>query len=39
MLWVGDKDEERRRRVGYKSLEAYLEEKFPDSRRNATAQP
>jgi len=35
MLWVGDKDEERRRRVGYKSLEAYLEEKFPDSRRKA----
>jgi len=35
MLWVGDRNEERRRMVGYKSFEAYLEEKFPDSRRKA----
>ena len=35
MLWVGDRNEERRRMVGYQSFEAYLEEKFPDSRRKA----
>ena len=35
MLWVWERDEERRRMVGYKGFEAYLEEKFPDSRRKS----
>ncbi len=35
ILWVGDKNEERRRMVGCQSFEAYLEEKFPGSRRKA----
>ena len=33
MLWLWDRDERRRRMVGYQSFEAYREEKFPDSRR------
>ena len=35
ILWVGVGNEEWRWRVEYKSFEAYLKEKFPDSRRKA----
>jgi hypothetical protein len=35
ILWVGNRNKERRRMVGYQSFETYLEEKIPDSPRKS----